>query len=89
MAELMVCRVCAAVDSPRIHKKGSRGIEQVSWLFPIAMAVTYSASVIFFLPALFYSRWRAKTKVKVCRACGSPDIGGRIASARGEHGAMR
>jgi hypothetical protein len=56
-----LCTVCGEVQVPIIAKKGSTGVAIIMWL-------------LWLLPGVIYSIWRANSAHEVCPSCGSPQV---------------
>ena len=55
------CTTCGNVGYPVLVKKGSTGTAFLLW-------------IIFLLPGIIYSIWRANSEHEACPACGSPQV---------------
>jgi hypothetical protein len=55
------CTACGTVGYPVLVKKGSTGTAFLLW-------------IIFLLPGIIYSIWRANSEREICPACGSPQV---------------
>lgn len=59
--DALFCTSCGHEGEPRMHTKGSMGIELVLWLLLI-------------VPGLIYSVWRMSSKAQVCASCGAATL---------------
>ena len=69
----MFCTTCHQTDRPKLHTKGSLGLELLLWVAGVLAALTVVGLVLLVVP-LAYSIWRLTSRGKVCRHCQSSEL---------------